>query len=105
MIYLQQLNNYRMQSGGDISEDLLRQLGVDRQILQELISQYTALAQAERLGLEVTDAEVRQKIITMPELQENGQFIGEQRYQPAAPEPEPARVSPPPSRTTSDSSS
>ena len=78
--YLQQLNNYRLQSGGDISEELLRQLGVDRQILQQMISEYTALTHAENLGLAVTDAEVRQKIITTPGFQENGQFIGEQRY-------------------------
>ncbi len=78
--YLQQLNNYRLQSGGDISEELLRQLGVDRQILQQMISEYTALTHAERLGLAVTDAEVRQRIITTPGLHENGQFIGEQRY-------------------------
>lgn len=79
-IYLQQLNAYRLQAGGDVTEELLRQLGVDRQILEQMITQYTALSHAERLGLTVTDAEVRQRIITMPAFQENGQFIGEPRY-------------------------
>ena len=79
-IYLRQLQQYRLQSGGDISEDVLRQLGIDRQILQQLIDEYAALAEADRLGLEVGDAEVRERVVTLPGLQIDGQFIGEQEY-------------------------
>ena len=79
-VYLQQLQAYRLQSGGEISEDLLRQLGVDRQILQQLVNEYLQLTEAERLGLQVTDAEIRRRIVGLPGFQENGQFIGEQRY-------------------------
>ena len=79
-IYLAQLQQYRLQSSGEITEDVLRSLGIDRQILQLLISRYTALSEAERLGLTVSDAEVRQRIVTLPDFQENGQFVGEQGY-------------------------
>ena len=58
----------------------LRQLGVDRQILQQLVNEYLQLTEAERLGLQVTDAEIRRRIVGLPGFQENGQFIGEQRY-------------------------
>ena len=79
-IYMQQLNNYRLQSGGDISEDVLRSLGIDRQILQQMIDEYAALTEADRLGLVVGDAEVRERIVTLPQLQIDGQFIGEAAY-------------------------
>ena len=79
-IYMQQLNNYRLQSGGDVSEEILRSLGIDRQILQQLIDEYAAITEAERLGLVVGDAEVRERIITLPQLQVDGQFIGDSAY-------------------------
>lgn len=78
--YQAQLQNYRMQSSGEVTEEVLRSLGVDRQILQQLVSGYAALTEAERLGLSVTDAEVRQQILNLPVLQENGQFVGEEAY-------------------------
>lgn len=79
-IYLRQLQAYRLQTGGDISEDVLRSLGVDRQILQQLIDEYAALAEADRLGLRVSDAEVRERVLTLPAFQVDGRFIGEEQY-------------------------
>ena len=80
-IYLQQLDQLRASSGGDITLDLLRQLGIDRQILLQMINEQAALAEASRLGLSVTDAEVRERLLTLPGLQDvNGQFIGEAGY-------------------------
>ena len=40
-----------------------------------------ALTEAERLKIGASDEEVRQRILKIPAFQENGQFIGEQRYQ------------------------
>ena len=79
-IYQRQIQEYRLQAGGELSDELLRSLGVDRQLLQQMIDEYTALSEAERLGIVATDAEVRQRIVSLPGFQENGQFIGEQRY-------------------------
>lgn len=78
--YTAQLQNYRLQSSGEVSEEVLRSLGIDRQILQGMIGRYTALTEAERLGLSVSDAEVRQRILSLPVLQEDGQFVGEEMY-------------------------
>ena len=79
-IYTRQLQAYRLESGGEISEEVLRSLGIDRQILQQMIDGHAALAEAERLGLEVSDAEVRERILTFPAFQVDGQFIGEAGY-------------------------
>jgi peptidyl-prolyl cis-trans isomerase D len=78
--YQAQLQAYRSAYGNNMSEQLLKQLGVDQQILQQMVDERAALAEAERLGISVSDEEVRQRIFSMPAFQENGGFIGEARY-------------------------
>ena len=48
-----------------------------------MIARYAAVAEAERLGLTVGDAEVRHRIVNLPGFQVNGQFVGEARYRQA----------------------
>ena len=79
-LYARQLQQYRQQLGGNISEELIRSLGLDRQVLQQMIDGYAALDEATRLGIEVSDAEVRGRILTIPAFQMDGQFIGETQY-------------------------
>ena len=79
-VYLRQLRNYQAQSGGEITAEILRSMGLDRQILQQMIDEYAALQEAERLGVTVTDAEIRGRIVSFPAFQQNGQFVGEQAY-------------------------
>src|SRR5438128_3700178 len=78
--YQAQLQAYRSAYGANMSEQLLKQLGIDQQILQQMVDERAALAEAERLGIAVSDEEVRQRIFTMPAFQDNGAFIGETRY-------------------------
>ena len=79
--YQTQMQAYRSAYGGNMNDQLLKQLGIDQQILQQMVDERAALAEADRVGVGVSDEEVRQRILTMPSLQENGQFIGGQRYQ------------------------
>src|SRR5437588_2020659 len=79
--YQAQLQAYRAAYGANMSEQLLKQLGIEQQILQQMVDERAALSEADRLGIRVSDEEVRQRILSMPAFQENGQFIGEQRYQ------------------------
>jgi peptidyl-prolyl cis-trans isomerase D len=79
--YQAQLAAYRSAYGGQMSEQLLKQLGVEQQILQQMVDERAAIAEAERLDIDVSDEEVRQRIFSLPAFQENGAFIGEQRYQ------------------------
>jgi peptidyl-prolyl cis-trans isomerase D len=79
--YQAQLQAYRSAYGANMSEQLLKQLGIEQQILQQMVDERAALAEADRLGVKVSDEEVRQRIFSLPAFQENGAFIGEQRYQ------------------------
>jgi peptidyl-prolyl cis-trans isomerase D len=79
--YQAQLQSYRSAYGNNMSEQLLKQLGIDQQILQQMVDERAALAEANRLGIDVSDEEVRQRIFATPAFQENGGFIGEARYQ------------------------
>jgi peptidyl-prolyl cis-trans isomerase D len=78
--YQAQMQAYQSAYGGSMSEQLLKQLGVDQQILQQMVDERAAVAEAERLNIEVSDEEVRARIMAIPSFQENGAFIGEQRY-------------------------
>jgi peptidyl-prolyl cis-trans isomerase D len=79
--YLAQMQAYQTAYGGNVNEQLLKQLGIEQQILQQMIDEQAALAEAERQGIRVSDEELAQQIFAIPGLQENGQFIGEVRYE------------------------
>jgi peptidyl-prolyl cis-trans isomerase D len=78
--YISQVQAYRSQLGGSLNSSLLRQLGIEQQILSQMIEEQVALIEADRHGIRVSDDELRQQIFSLPGLQENGQFIGEERY-------------------------
>jgi len=78
--YQQQMQSYRAAYGANVDDRLLKQLGLDDRIVQQMIEEETALAEAARLGISATDEEVRERIAVLPGLQENGHFIGEERY-------------------------
>lgn len=79
-LFRRQLQSYQVQSGGEITADLLRSMGIDRQLLQQVIDEYAALQEAARLGVTVSDAEVREAIVSLPAFQQDGAFIGEAAY-------------------------
>jgi peptidyl-prolyl cis-trans isomerase D len=79
-VYQQQMMQYRQSAGANVDERLLKQLGIDQRIVQQMIQEEASLAEAKRLGIKSSDAEVRERILSLPAFQENGQFIGDQRY-------------------------
>ena len=79
--YQSQIRAYQGAYGGNVTEQLLRQLGIDQQILTQMVDEQAALTEAERQGIRVSDEELAQQIFAIPGLQENGRFIGEQRYE------------------------
>lgn len=78
--YNAQLGQFREAYGQGMNDAMLRQLGIDQQVLQQLVDQQATIAEAQRLGLTASDTEVRQRIMEIPAFQENGAFIGEARY-------------------------
>ena len=79
--YQSQLQEYQRRYGGSINEGLLKQMGIDRQILQQLIDERAAIAEAQRLGLTVTDSELAHRISVIPAFQQDGQFVGHDIYE------------------------
>jgi peptidyl-prolyl cis-trans isomerase D len=79
--YMTQLAAYQRAYGGQLNEQLLRQMGIEQQILQQLIDERAAVAEARRLGLQVSDQEVAHRIYAMPAFQQDGVFAGQQVYQ------------------------
>src|SRR5258707_14601268 len=92
--YQAQLQAYRSAYGTNMSDQLLKQLGIDQQILQQMVDERAALAEAERLGLSVSDEEVRQRIFAMPAFQDNGGVIRGKRPEQLPPNPRPPLVAP-----------
>ncbi|MCX6542977.1 MAG: SurA N-terminal domain-containing protein [Acidobacteria bacterium] len=81
--YQNQVAAYRQAYGAGINEQLLKQLGFEQQVLQQLINERAMVAEAGRLGITVTDEEVGQRVVSMPEFQQNGRFVGEQAFEAA----------------------
>ena len=79
--YVAQMQAYQQQFGGSMNAQLLRQLGVDQQVLTQMVDEQVAVLEAERQGIRVSDDELAQRIFAIPAMQENGQFIGEARYE------------------------
>ena len=79
--YVAQMQAYQQQFGGQMNAQLLRQLGVDQQVLSQMVDEQVSVLEAERQGIKVSDDELAQRIMAIPGLQENGRFIGEARYE------------------------
>lgn len=78
--YNAQVQAMRNAYGGQINDQLIKQLGIDRQILNQLVDEEAMVAESRKQGITVSDVEIRERILALPAFQENGRFVGEQRY-------------------------
>jgi peptidyl-prolyl cis-trans isomerase D len=68
--------------GDRMTPEMARQMGLPMQALNQAVNQEILLAEARDMGLEVTDAELRDSILQEQAFKdEQGRFIGEERYQ------------------------
>ena len=72
--------NYRQMYGEQFNAEMLRNLGLERQVLEGLIDQRLMLQEARRLNLDATSDEVRERILTIPTLNPEGKFVGATLY-------------------------
>lgn len=81
--YYRNLESIYGQVYGDrMTPELARQMGLPMQALNQAVSQEILLAEARGMGLEVTDDELRDRILQEPAFKdEQGRFVGEERYQ------------------------
>ena len=71
----------RQTYGDGFTRETARQMGLPQQVMNELISSRILRAEARRIGLRVTDAEVQKTILEQAAFQdEDGRFIGEDAY-------------------------
>jgi peptidyl-prolyl cis-trans isomerase D len=78
--YSQMVKYYSRSSGRNLDAETLKALGLSRNVLDQLINGKVEEIMADRLGIDVTDAEVQNAIETNPGLQEQGRFIGIEQY-------------------------
>ena len=78
--YNAQLAAYRNAYGGQLNDQLIKQLGIDRQILTQLVDEEAMVAESRKQGITVDDVEIRERILSLPGFQQDGKFVGEQRY-------------------------
>lgn len=79
--YQMQMDSLRSAYGDKFDEQMIKQLGISQRIVMQLVDEEAVLAEADRLGITVSDAELHERIIRMPGFQENGHFVGFSRYQ------------------------
>ena len=56
-------------------------MGLQRQVLQNLVNQKLLLQAARHMNLSATPGEIRQEILSMPVLSPNGEFVGQELYE------------------------
>jgi peptidyl-prolyl cis-trans isomerase D len=79
--YKVELDRQQQQYQGRLSPELIRALDMPRQVLDSMIERILRLEAAQRLKLKVSDEEVAAAVVAFPELQENGHFIGNEKYE------------------------
>lgn len=77
----QRLDAIGKQFQGELNAQLIQQLGLPQQVLEQIIQQRLLLEIASDMGLRATNAEVRDKIVSYPALQQDGKFVGFEAYQ------------------------
>lgn len=74
--YQRQRQMYQSMYQGRMDDAMLRRLGLEEQALQGLVDERILALEAERLGIRVDDATLKQRVATSPEFQQDGKFLG-----------------------------
>lgn len=72
---------YRQVYGEQFTPELAEQMRLPMQALERAVTGQILLAEGERLGIDVTDAEVRERILEEPIFRDDkGKFVGPEKY-------------------------
>ena len=77
--YNELVKRYQERSGGEVTPEIIKSLRLKEMALAQLVEEALLLQAGERLGLEVSNAELRQHIQSYPFFQQDGKF-DEKRY-------------------------
>jgi peptidyl-prolyl cis-trans isomerase D len=75
------LEMYGKQFKNNFSRSLINQLGIAEQVLQSMVSALIIDSEAEKLHLNVSEAELKNAIRSYPVFQRDGSFIGSEEYE------------------------
>lgn len=79
--YRQTEDQYRQMYGEQFSPELAKQIRLPIQVLDRLVTQKILIAEAKKLGLQVTDQEMQEAILAEQAFKNpEGRFIGEEAY-------------------------
>ncbi len=79
--YRQIEDSYRQSLGDQFDRELAQRMGLPLQVIDQLIAEKILLAEADRMGLTVTDSELVDSIASIPAFQfSDGRFVGQDRY-------------------------
>jgi len=73
----QMIETYSKYMGGNFDENMQKQFRIKEAAINQLVGMELVTEQAEKMGLQVTDAEVRDQITNNPYLQKEGRFSKE----------------------------
>ncbi|MBI4481726.1 MAG: peptidylprolyl isomerase [Acidobacteria bacterium] len=65
----------------NVDPSVLKAFQLDKMALEQLLQQQVMVLEAYRMGITATPQEVAQRVTSLPEFQEQGKFIGVNRYQ------------------------
>jgi peptidyl-prolyl cis-trans isomerase D len=72
--FMELVKHYQEQNRGELTEEMVKAMHLKEAALNRLIDEALILQAGERLGLKVTDAELRQQIQSYPFFQREGKF-------------------------------
>jgi len=76
--YARQRQFYAQLYQGRLDENMVRQLGLDSQVLETLVTERLVALEAKRLGISVSSEAVARAITSSPEFLDEGRFIGKE---------------------------
>jgi peptidyl-prolyl cis-trans isomerase D len=78
--YRRVVRNYTNGGKNRIDPEMLKTIGLPKQVLDSMVTEKVIQRTAKNLGIDVTTDEVRQAVETYPYFQDQGKFIGIERY-------------------------
>ncbi|MBS3818534.1 SurA N-terminal domain-containing protein [bacterium] len=64
----------------ELNQKFIQQLNIPQQILQQMIQQTLLYQTAQKMNIQATEEEIREKIMSYPVFQKDGKFVGFERY-------------------------
>jgi peptidyl-prolyl cis-trans isomerase D len=76
------IESYKSQYN-EINRQFIEQLNLPQQVLEQLVEQALLMEEARTLRLRASDQEVRDRVMALPGLQQDGKFVGYETYKRA----------------------